>query len=146
MSYLLDTNILLRSTTLEDPLSKLIVGAIERLIIDNQELYIAPQNLIELWNVFTRPVSSNGFGKTISEAALELERLKNTFTLLEDCSSVYTIWEQLVREYEVKGVNVHDTRLVAFMQVHNIDRLLTLNTKDFQRFNSIITLVHPEDI
>jgi predicted nucleic acid-binding protein len=48
-------------------------------------------------------------------------------------------------ECGVSGVRVHDARLAAVMNVHNVPHLLTLNPKDFDRFTGI-TPVHPDDI
>lgn len=39
------------------------------------------------------------------------------------------------------GKTSHDARLVAFMQVHQINKLYTLNQKDFKKFEDIIQLV-----
>ena len=143
MSYLLDTNILLRSAVPEHPMNAVTVNAINHLLSADEELIIAPQNLIELWNVLTRPLNKNGLGMTPDNAKQEIIKLKTTFTLLPDRPSVYTLWEHLATTYQVKGVNVHDTRLVAFMLVHNISHILTFNTKDFQRFTSEIIVIHP---
>ena len=51
-------------------------------------------------------------------------------------------WRQLVIKYQVSGVQVHDTRLVAAMLEHGIAHLLTFNTDDFKRFSEI-NVVHP---
>ena len=64
MSYLLDTNILLRFIVPEHPLNGVRVEATDKLKADNKKLFIAPQNLIELWNVATRPKQKNGLGLT----------------------------------------------------------------------------------
>lgn len=146
MSYLLDTNILLRSVDLKHPMNAVTVTAIEHLLSADEELIIAPQNLIELWNVLTRPVAKNGLGKTPTEAKRETEKFTTAFTLLPDLPDIFPTWKQLATDYQVKGVNVHDTRLVAFMLVHGLSHILTFNTKDFQRFNNEITVVHPDDI
>ena len=146
MSYLLDTNILLRSAVPEHPMNTVTVRAINHLLSAEEELIIAPQNLIELWNVFTRPLNSNGLGMTPADAKQEIEKLKTTFILLPDTHTVYPEWERLATTYQVKGVNVHDTRLVAFMLVHNISHILTFNTKDFRRFNSEIIVIHPDTV
>lgn len=55
MSYLLDTNILLRTLITEDPNYEITQKAIASLRREKERLFIAPQNLIELWNVVTRP-------------------------------------------------------------------------------------------
>ena len=60
MSYLLDTNILLRLINPEDPMHLKTVEALELLNFQRHKLVIAPQNLIELWNVGTRPSDKNG--------------------------------------------------------------------------------------
>ena len=51
----------------------------------------------------------------------------------------------LVKKYNVKGVNFHDTRIVAAMLVHGITHILTFNVEDFKRFIEI-AVVHPNDI
>jgi len=45
-----------------------------------------------------------------------------------------------LEKYEVKGVQVHDARLAAAMNIHGITKLLTMNTRDFQRFPGIEAL------
>ncbi len=48
-------------------------------------------------------------------------------------------------ECGVSGVQVHDARLAAVMNVNNVSHLLTLNSKDFERFTGI-TPIHPDDL
>ena len=45
-------------------------------------------------------------------------------------------------QYKVIGRRVHDTRLVAAMNVHSVTHLLTFNTDDFKRYDGI-TVVDP---
>lgn len=146
MPYLLDTNILLRTIIIEDPNYHITIEAITFLKRDQQRLFIAPQNLIEFWNVATRPIERNGLGLSPVEAQAEVSRLKELLILLPDQKQIYPEWERLVQTYEVKGTKVHDTRLVAFMLVHQISHILTFNVKDFRRFNSEITPVSPKEI
>ncbi|MBE9169041.1 type II toxin-antitoxin system VapC family toxin [Pleurocapsales cyanobacterium LEGE 06147] len=144
MSYLLDTNILLRLLVPEHPMNSDAVKVIDSLRSTGKKLIIASQNLIELWNVCTRPLEKNGLGLTSSETKQEIEQLKTLFVFLPDTAEIYQECERLVTTYNVKGVNVHDTRLIAFMLIHSIDHLLTFNTKDFQRFSNEIFIVHPQ--
>lgn len=146
MSYLLDTNILLRLISPDDSMHSEAVRATDILDANREQLVIAPQNLIELWNVCTRPSDKNGFGFTPEETKAEVDRLKRLFTILPDVREVYGEWERLVTTYEVKGTKVHDTRLVAFMMVHQISHILTFNVKDFRRFNTEVTAVKPQQI
>ena len=143
MSYLLDTNILLRIINPHDPMHQEAVTAIDALNARRTPVIIAPQNLIELWNVCTRPVDKNGFGFTPERTKAEVERLKRLFIFLSDTESIFPEWERLVSTYKVKGTKVHDTRLVAFMIVHQLSHILTFNVKDFRRFREEITPVHP---
>ena len=48
---------------------------------------------------------------------------------------MYREWKRLVTQHEVRGAKVHDTRLVAAMNVHGIRRITTFNVGDFTRFN-----------
>ena len=45
----------------------------------------------------------------------------------------------------ISGVAVHDARLVAFMNVYGVTRVLTLNAKDFARYRGI-NVIHPADL
>lgn len=145
MAYLLDTNILLRTIDLQHPLNQDTTQAIETLRSANNLLYIVPQNLIEAWNVCTRPLEKNGLGMTVTQTETEITQLETLFFVLPDTPAIYPQWRTLVKKYDVKGVNVHDTRIVAAMLVHGISRILTFNIEDFQRFTEI-TAVHPKNI
>jgi predicted nucleic acid-binding protein len=116
------------------------VGATSALLGRGEKIYIAPQNLIEFWNVCTRPADRNGLGFTTTEAETELKRLKSLFPLLSDVPAIYPEWERLVIAYAVKGVQVHDARLVAVMRVHGLTHVLTFNVADFARYQEITTV------
>jgi predicted nucleic acid-binding protein len=146
MAYLLDTNILLRLISTDDPMHLQTVAAIDTLNVCREGAIIAPQNLIELWNVCTRPAEKNGLGFTPERTKAEVDRLKRLFIFLPDTQAIFPIWERLVATYEVKGAKVHDTRLVAFMLVHRLSHILTFNTKDFRRFRTEITPISPKEI
>lgn len=42
--------------------------------------------------------------------------------------------KQLIAKYQVSGVAVHDARLVAMMLAHDVNRVLTINDRDFSRY------------
>jgi predicted nucleic acid-binding protein len=121
------------------------VNAIATLRGRGEQLHIVPQNLIEFWNVYTRPLERNGLGHTAAEAEAEVNRLKAFFSLLPDTSEIYQEWERLVVVYAVRGVNVHDAKLVAAMLVHGLTHVLTFNISDFARYSEI-TAVHPTTV
>ena len=145
MSFLVDTNILLRSVDLNHPMNGLATNALATLRQQGQNLCIVPQNLMEFWNVYTRPVNRNGLGGTLVEVKIEIKRLKKIFLLLLDTPAIYPEWERLVVNYKVRGVNVHDARLIAAMLVHGLTNILTFNTSDFTRYAEI-TAVNPHKI
>lgn len=145
MAFLLDTNILLRMIDLKHPMNQDVTNAIKVLRSQNEQLFIIPQNLIEFWNVCTRPLEKNGLGMTVSETEREISRMENLFIVLRDQSDIYPQWRSLVQKYQVKGVKVHDTRLVAAMLVYGVEKILTFNVDDFRRFSEI-TATHPTNI
>ena len=146
MAYLLDTNILIRTISPNDPMHIETIAAIDILNASREQVVIAPQNLIELWNVCTRPTEKNGLGFTPERTKAEVDRLKRLFIFIPDTPAIFPEWERLVTTYEVKGTKVHDTRLVAFMLVHRLSQILTFNVKDFRRFSPEITPVSPKEI
>ena len=142
MPFLADTNLLLRSVDPNHPMNADAVNATNRLRQRGEQIHIVLQNLIEFWNVYTRPLGRKGLGRTAAEAEVEVNRLKAFFPLLLDPHAIYQEWERLVVMYGVIGVNVHDARLVAAMLVHGLTHILTFNTTDFARYTEI-TAVHP---
>lgn len=58
--------------------------------------------------------------------------------MLPDTAAVYPHWRQLVMNLTVSGVQVHDARLVAFMLVHGVTHILTLNPGDFARYSPLV--------
>lgn len=134
MKYLLDTNMLLRFFDEENERHEMVKGAMASLRLDAHTLCVTSQNLVESWNVVTRPTAKNGFGYTLVEAARMQVTLTDLFELLPDSPLVYPEWLRLVQAYGVSGVQVHDTRLVAFCLVYGVSHILTLNTRDFVRF------------
>ena len=140
MIVLCDTNILLRSIQPDHPAFLATNQAIERLLYQQHELVILFQNITEFWNVATRPVEKNGLGYSISKVDTILERLLDSFTILTDRPEIANRWRELVVAHQVKGVQVHDARIVAAMMVHGIRHLLTYNGSDFKRYADLVIL------
>jgi predicted nucleic acid-binding protein len=66
-------------------------------------------------------------------------------TLLPDSPDAYPRWKDLIVTHGVRGVQVHDAKLVALMTLHGVTHILTLNPKDFARY-SAISAVTPEEL
>ena len=131
-----DTNILLRSAEPSHPTHYLAVNAVKTLLVNDNRICLIPQNLIEFWNVATRPVDNNGLGWTPSKTDIEVSRLESLLTVLSDSQAIYSEWRKVVLDNSVLGKQVHDARIVAAMNVHQVTKLLTFNAKDFKRFNT----------
>ncbi len=142
---LIDTSVLLRTIQVRHPQYETVARAFETLPRTGRDLHIVPQNLFELWVVATRPVSQNGLGLSISEAASELLRLKSMFPLLPDNSAIYPVWESLVIQHQVSGKPAHDARLVAAMQVHGLTSILTFDRSGFSRYAGV-EVVDPAEV
>src|SRR5215218_1494630 len=132
MAYLADTNILLRWVSPSDPQHSLAVSSVKALQHRGETVHITPQNLIEFWNVATRPASANGLGMSPAEAERQVESLELLFPLVPDSPDVYREWRKLVSAAGVSGVKVHDARLAAVMLANGLTHVLTFNADDFK--------------
>jgi predicted nucleic acid-binding protein len=146
MSYLIDTGILLRFLLRQDANFAEISRAFRLLKSRREKMYMTAQTVAEFWNVCTRPVTAlGGLGLSVSETKKRLELLERNFLILADSPKVYEEWKKLVEHYKISGVQVHDARLVAMMNVYGIQNIITLNTKDFSRFQNI-SVIEPKNI
>lgn len=145
MSYLLDTNIVLRWVNVQAPEHVVAVAAVQILRSRGETLFITPQNLVEFWSVATRPVNVNGLGFTPARADADVQTIEQFFPLLPDDSTIHGHRRRLVVVHGVSGRQAHDARLVAVMLAHKVSHLLTLNIGDFARYTEI-TVVHPATV
>lgn len=139
--YLMDTNILLRFANTEAEEHGRVDRALDTLLERQDDVVLVPQVLYEFWAVATRPVQNNGLGWSVAKTRDEFGPLRQRFDLLSDAPELFDTWLELVTSHDVKGKQVHDARLVAVMQTHKLNRLLTLNVKEFERYP-----VHPDDV
>ncbi len=142
--WLLDSNILIRwvqPDSVDFPVVKRALNALELGI----RFCYTSQNLAEFWNACTRPISRNGFGLKPLEADSRVRIIEARCQLLVDGLAVHQQWRRLLIANEISGVQVHDARLAASMLVHGVGKILTFNTRDFQRYAGI-EAVHPQDV
>jgi predicted nucleic acid-binding protein len=145
MSYLVDTNVLARSIEANHPMHEDAARGVESLLNHGEIVCVLPQNLIEFWNVCTRPADKNGLGQTPEIASQHITRFEQTFVLLPDTPAIFHEWKRLVSNHAVSGVQVHDARIVAAMKVHGVDHLITFNGSDFRRYQGI-SILDPREI
>jgi predicted nucleic acid-binding protein len=143
--YLIDSNILIRWVQTGDPGFPVADAALEQLMLSNADLCYTSQNIGEFWNALTRPAVRNGYGLSPEEADRSAISVESRLRFLPDSATVHQEWRRLLVLYRVSGVRVHDARLVAAMHVHNVNRILTFNTKDFARFTDI-EAIHPTNL
>ena len=145
-SVLLDTNVLLRLIDRNDARHTACRHSIEKLLGQGEDVYLAPQVLIESWVVSTRPTDAAppGFGWMPETASKHLAGVRRMFRMLDDGAGVFERWLHLVETCSIRGKRAHDARLVAFMQQHGIEQILTLNPKDFAGLD--VKIVQPQEI
>jgi predicted nucleic acid-binding protein len=140
-----DSGVLLRAHWPGLPESALCSEALEKAIHDEAEPVCSVQNLVEAWNVVTRPTESRGgLGGSIADGIEMVNNIRGAVLVEDDPPRLVDEWLLLAAQCEVKGVQVHDCRLAAWMRLHGIERILTLNPGDFSRYPGIVAMT-PSD-
>jgi predicted nucleic acid-binding protein len=93
--------------------------------------------LAEFWNASTRPLDKNGFGLNVAETDRLARVIERDFEFLPDRREVHDRWRSLLVAHSIQGVQVHDAWLAASMYVHGVGQLLTINVRDFKRFEGL---------
>lgn len=145
MAHLFDSNTFLRLAEKNSTQRPIVLNAIRSLRNGNEIIYYTPQVLAEFWNVCTRPSSARGgLGLSVEQTERKANLIQKHFTLLHDSAAAFAEWRRLVSDFQIKGVQVYDAKLVASMIAYNIPYLVTFNDKDFIRF-PMITVISPDD-
>lgn len=137
MSALVDTSVLARLIETHSDSGAQTALDVERRIAAGQELCICAQVLIEFWVVATRPPEANGYGLDVPAAQAVLGDFLEMFFLVPEPPDIGERWRQIVVSHAVRGKQAHDARLVALMEAHAITDVLTLNDRDFRRYQSV---------
>jgi predicted nucleic acid-binding protein len=142
---LLDSNILLRMSKSNDAHYAAIDNALHALVEQAIRLCYTSQTLGEFWNASTRPLDKNGFGLSVTETDRLASVIERDFEFLPDGREVHSRWRALLVAHSIQGVQVHDARLAASMYVHGVSQLLTINVRDFRRFDGL-RILHPVEL
>lgn len=145
MKVLLDTNVLLRLAVVSHPTHTEAVAAVYRIRQRGDQPAIVPQVLYEYWVVATRPTSQNGLGLSTAEARLAIDEFLKSIALLRDERGIFTNWLADVTNLAISGKRAHDARLVAAMQRHGLQQIVTFNKSDFAGFQGI-TVFLPNEV
>jgi hypothetical protein len=122
---LVDSNILLRWLQPLDPGYAAAAGAVDALARRAKVLCYTSQNVAEFWNVCTRPLAQNGYGLLPEQTHHRARIFETRLRLLPDSMLIHEEWSRMIVSYRVAGVQVHDTRLAAAMDVHGVKDILT---------------------
>src|SRR3954451_4658870 len=112
MRYLLDTGILVRALHRADPQHESIRLCLRDLSVRKHSFVAARQNVVEFWNLCTRPASARGgFNLSVAETTKPSRVLERFTDVLNEPDSTYRHWKSLVARHNVMGKQVHDARL-----------------------------------
>jgi predicted nucleic acid-binding protein len=148
MAYLIDSGIVLRLVDTKDAKHTEVLQSVRILGDIGEELFLSTQNIAEYCNVATRPIPNNGLGLQPSEAIRLFEKdVEPICQVVFEREAVPQELKRLVSAYSVTGKQVHDARLVAIMLAWQIDNILTLNDRDFRRYEPEgIKIVTPAEL
>jgi predicted nucleic acid-binding protein len=96
---------------------------------------------VEFWVTVTRPREANGLGLGTAAARAAVDELLQSYQVLPDPEDLLVQWLGVCQRLSVIGRQAYDARLVALMQAHGIEQLVTLNPVDFRRYG--ISLITP---
>ncbi len=137
MKVLLDTNILVRLAVSAHPTHTDAVAAVHKIRQRGDQPAIVPQVLYEYWVVATRPTSQNGLGLTPSDARQAIDEFLKSIILLRDERGIFANWLADVTDLAISGKRAHDARMVAAMQRHGLQQIVSFNKSDFSDFPNI---------
>ncbi|MEC4885106.1 MAG: type II toxin-antitoxin system VapC family toxin [Scytonema sp. PMC 1070.18] len=136
----IDTNILIFATNTRSPWYEMANISLQNARETGIELFVSPQVLREYLAAATR-LNMTGDGLRLEEILENVKTFQTELKILEDNDLVLSALTQLLRTFPTAGKQVHDANIVATMQVHNVDHLLTHNLADFARFSKIIQIL-----
>jgi predicted nucleic acid-binding protein len=136
---LIDTNVLIYRSFVGSPFHTKAIHALAS-IAEREQPVTFYQTAFELWAVGTKPISAGGLGLTAKECSEEIGSFISVYEMIPDLPTLFRTWFRLVVEHNCCGRVSFDARLIAGMMSHGIEKILTFNTSDFQRFSGIEVL------
>jgi predicted nucleic acid-binding protein len=117
-------------------------GALSRLASEGSPLLISPQILRECLAAVTRP-QATAPALPMATAIANVRRFRTTFQIAVERPGLVDRLIHLLATHRAVGRQVHDANIVATMLDHGIQRLVTFNIADFQRFAGLIDILLP---
>ena len=134
----IDTNILVYAKLAAAPLHGLALQRLAALQANQSlTLWVSRQVLREYIATMTRP---GIVVPTVPIVALisDVRDFTRRFHVADDTRSVTDRLLRIIEQKGVSGKQIHDANIVATMQAHGIDQLLTHNVADFTRYSDLI--------
>ncbi|MGH3170475.1 MAG: type II toxin-antitoxin system VapC family toxin [Trebonia sp.] len=138
---MLDTNIFLAATDESRAEHSDALAILNRWSAGSTLLCTSGQILREYLAVATRPGEKNGLGLKPADAVGNVRAIRERTILLEEDSRVADRLKRLLEDVECGGKQVHDANVVATMLVHGVGTIVTMNSGDFARFTSYVSLL-----
>lgn len=151
MEIMLDTNILGRLADPTDPKWNDTKSVTELLRDQGNDLSFTPQIKREFLDISERPKGSgpgkNGLGLTNQQSRQCIMLFKSLFTYRADTPGIDIRFDVLHDRFG-GGRTVHDLNIVASMQAHGINTILTYNERDFapMRDAGLIIILTPDRV
>ena len=146
MLYLVDTGVLLRAVDRKSPDHAAIMAAFREFRRRQDRLSASAQSIREFWNVSTRPTTARGdYGRSIERTIHWVSSFERILRILPETPATYARWRDIVEQYKVIGLQVHDANLVAVADIYGAGAVVTLNPSDFARFSTVQVLT-PEQV
>jgi len=142
---LLDTNVAIRAVLPLEAEYAAIRKAMDRLTANGEIFVVSAQVLGEMWNLCTRPATARGgYGLTLLETDTVITEIVTLSKLLPEPPDLWAKQHRLLVTCAVSGVETHDCRIAAWCLLMGVDRILTLNDRDFKRFG--VDTIHPDQV
>ena len=142
---LLDANILVYAMDTGAAQHRASLGLLEAASDSATVLYVSSQVLCEFYSIVTNPrrIAAPYSPSEALEAISALLALPGIHVLPTPVQ-VVSGWMALLQRHPVTGADVFDLQLVATMQAHNVQRIYTFNTADFEVFPEL-TVIAPRE-
>ena len=127
-NLVLDTNILIYNL---DKKSKYFLMTEEILMNTKYNFFITSKNISE----FVSVLSKYSFG--YQNIYTEVSNIVKNFRVLFPSDASVNIFIQLLNKYKPRRNRVFDIEIVSIMLANNIDKIATVNIKDFKDINEI---------
>ena len=132
MKIAVDTNVLVYSLNLSSPYHQ---GCRRFLIEHAEDIVIANQSLFEYIRVVTHPKHPNPV--SFKTALDYVEKYQTQFQVVYETDRDVQIFRELSLKYHLGSNRIFDTKLVATLISNNVNKLATVNIKDFRVFKEI---------